>query len=92
MIINIKYLFLMLVIFIVNSSKTIIDSIGFSITNFNTYNPDKKIIKDFSVHNFMDYVRIYYTIFNMEGTYGERYSVNIPCDVFEEYLNGIPTR
>ena len=45
---NIKYLFLMLVIFIVNSSKTIIDSIGFSITNFNTYNPDKKIIKDFS--------------------------------------------
>lgn len=45
---SIKYFLLLLVIAIVNSSKTIIDSIGFSITNFNTYNPDKKMITEFS--------------------------------------------
>ena len=59
------------------------------IRTFHDTDGTRKIIRDFSIHNFMDYVRIYHTIFNMEGTYGERYSVNIPCDVYEEYLNGI---
>ncbi len=45
---TIKYILLLIVIFIVNSCKTIIDSIGFSITNFNTYNPDKKVITEFT--------------------------------------------
>ena len=62
------------------------------IRTFHDTDGTRKIIRDFSIHNFMDYVRIYHTIFNMEGTYGERDSVTIPYDEYMEYLNGIPTR
>ena len=49
-----------------------------------------KIIRNIRVHNFIEYIQIFYVIADMEETNATPHHMRIPYHEYMTYLNGIP--
>lgn len=64
-----KYFLLLLVIAVINISKVIIEEIGMPILSFNIYNPDKKIINEFTRFELQLYGNVMYFTSGIRGVF-----------------------
>ena len=64
-----KYVLLLLVIAIINISRVIIEEIGMPILGFNIYNPDKKIINEFTKVELQIYGNMMYFTSGIRGVF-----------------------
>lgn len=62
-----RWCFLLGVILLVEVSRVIVEELGMPVLSFNIYNPDKKVISDFSKNELQVYANAMYAISSMRG-------------------------
>lgn len=64
-----KYAILLLLIAVVNVSKVIVEEIGMPVLGFSIYNPDKKVISDFSKFELQFFANAMFTVSGLRGIF-----------------------
>lgn len=66
---KIKYVTLLLLIAIMNAIKVIVSELGEPVLIFNVYNPDKKVVTDFTRKQLLIYANLFFLISNTRSVF-----------------------